>query len=95
MKLCAPKVAGILVVGISRLPLGNPRTKNHLDVVPVERCKVYYKGEGGGFPQVRAVVSCRVYYKGEGGGFPQVRVVVSYRVNPLRGGRQHPLQSLS
>jgi hypothetical protein len=23
----------------------------------VERCRVYYKGEGGGFPQVRAVVS--------------------------------------
>jgi hypothetical protein len=24
--------------------------KIHLDVGPVERCKVYYKGEGGGFP---------------------------------------------
>jgi hypothetical protein len=24
---------------------------------PHERYKVYYKGEGGGFPQVRAVVS--------------------------------------
>jgi hypothetical protein len=23
----------------------------------MERCKIYYKGEGGGFPQVRAVVS--------------------------------------
>jgi hypothetical protein len=31
--------------------------KSRLDVGPVERCKVYYKGEGGGFPQVRAVVS--------------------------------------
>jgi hypothetical protein len=31
--------------------------KSHLDVDPVERCRVYYKGEGGGFPQVRAVVS--------------------------------------
>jgi hypothetical protein len=29
----------------------------HLDVGPVERCIVYYKGEGGGFPQVQAVVS--------------------------------------
>jgi hypothetical protein len=29
----------------------------HLDVGPVERSRVYYKGEGGGFPQVRAVVS--------------------------------------
>jgi hypothetical protein len=40
---------------------GTPRTKSHLDVGPVERCRVYYKGEGGGFPQVRAVVNlvCR------------------------------------
>jgi hypothetical protein len=56
-KLCAPKIVGVPVVGISRLPFGSPRTKNHLDVAPVESYKVYYKGEGGGFPQVRAVVS--------------------------------------
>jgi hypothetical protein len=31
--------------------------KSYLDVGPVERCRVYYKGEGDGFPQVRAVVS--------------------------------------
>ncbi len=37
--------------------LGVPGEKSHLDVGPVERCRVYYKGEGGGFPQVRAVVS--------------------------------------
>ncbi len=36
---------------------GVPGKKSHLDVGPVERCIVYYKGEGGGFPQVRAVVS--------------------------------------
>jgi hypothetical protein len=56
-KLCAFKVAGVPVVAISRLPLGSPETKNHLDVVPIERRKVYYKGEGGGFPQVWAVVN--------------------------------------
>jgi hypothetical protein len=28
-----------------------------LDVGPVERCKVYYKEEGGGFAHVRAVMS--------------------------------------
>jgi hypothetical protein len=55
--LCAHKVVGVPVVGISRLPLGSPRTKNHLNVAPVERHRAYYKGEGGGFPQVRAVVS--------------------------------------
>ncbi len=42
---------------ISRLPLGSPGTKCHLDVGLVDRHKVYYKGEGDGFPQVRAVVS--------------------------------------
>ncbi len=31
--------------------------KNHLNVAHVERCKVYYKGEGGGFPQVWVMVS--------------------------------------
>jgi len=36
---------------------GVPRKKNHLDVGTVERCRVYYKGEGGGFPQVWAMVS--------------------------------------
>jgi hypothetical protein len=56
-KLCALNIARILVVGISRLPLENPGTKSHLDVAPVESCRVYYMGEGGGFPWVRAVVS--------------------------------------
>jgi hypothetical protein len=57
VKLCASKVAGVLVVGILGLPFGSPETKNYLDVAPMESYKVYYKGEGGGFPQVRAMVS--------------------------------------
>ncbi len=48
---------GVQAVGISGLPLGGPGTKCHLDVGLVERHKVYYKGEGGGCPQVWAVVS--------------------------------------
>jgi len=32
-------------------------TKCHLDVGLMDRRKVYYEGEGGGFLQVRAVVS--------------------------------------
>jgi hypothetical protein len=56
-KLWAPKVAKIPTVGILGFPLGSPETKIHLDVASVERCRVYYKGEGGGFPQVQAVVS--------------------------------------
>jgi hypothetical protein len=56
-KLCAFKVTGVPIVGILRFPLGSLETKSHLDVAPVERCRIYYKGEGGGFPQVRVVVS--------------------------------------
>jgi hypothetical protein len=48
---------GVPVGGISGFPLGSPRKKNHLDVASVESCRVYYKGEGGGFLQVQAVVS--------------------------------------
>ncbi len=56
-KLCTLKVARVLIVGILGLPLGSPRTKGHLDVAPVESRKIYYMGEGGGFPRVQAVVS--------------------------------------
>jgi hypothetical protein len=56
-KLWGPKVAGIPTVGISGLPFGSPETKCHLDDGPMANHNVYYKGEGGGFPQVWAVVS--------------------------------------
>jgi len=54
-KLWAPKIAKVLIVGISRL--GNLGTKWHLGVGHVARHRVYYKGEGGGFPQVQVVMS--------------------------------------
>ncbi len=57
MKLWGLKVTQVSVVGISGLPFGSLKTKCHLDVAPVESRKKYYKGEGGGFPQVWAVVS--------------------------------------
>jgi hypothetical protein len=56
-KLWVPKVAGVPVVGILGFSLGNPETKWHLGAGCVVKHKIYYKGEGGGFPQVRAVVS--------------------------------------
>jgi hypothetical protein len=37
--------------------LGSPGTKSHSDVGAAKRHKEYYMGEGGGFPQVRAMVS--------------------------------------
>jgi hypothetical protein len=51
------KVEGVLILGISGLPLGSFGTKCHLGVGPVAMHRVYYKGEGGGFPQVWAVVN--------------------------------------
>ncbi len=56
-KLWAPKIVKVSVVEISGLSFGNPETKCHLSGSPVAKHKVYYKGEGGGFPQVRAMVS--------------------------------------
>jgi hypothetical protein len=50
-KLWGPKVVGILSLGILGLPFGSSKTKCHLDVGLVERHKIYYKGEGGGFPK--------------------------------------------
>jgi hypothetical protein len=56
-KLLCPKVMEVLILGILGFPFGSPGTKNHLNVGLVERHVIYYKGEGGGFPQVGAVVS--------------------------------------
>jgi hypothetical protein len=35
----------------------SPGIKSHSDVGATERHREYYMGEGGGFPQIRAVVS--------------------------------------
>jgi hypothetical protein len=56
-KLWGPKVTRVPTRGILRLPFGSHGTKCHLDVAPMERHIVYYKGEGGGFPKVEVVVS--------------------------------------
>ncbi len=56
-KLWAFKLTGVPNVGILGLPLGNLETKWHLSVGHVAKHKIYYKGEGGGFPQIRALVS--------------------------------------
>jgi hypothetical protein len=37
--------------------LGSPGKKCHSDVALTEQRREYYMGEGGGFPQVRAVVN--------------------------------------
>jgi hypothetical protein len=56
-KLWAPKFKGIQVIRISRPPFGSPGTKWHLGVGPMTKHRVYYKGEGGDFPQIWIMVS--------------------------------------
>jgi hypothetical protein len=56
-KLWDSKVAKIPFLGILKFPLGSFGTKWHLGANPMVRHRVYYKGEGGSFPQVRAMVN--------------------------------------
>jgi len=56
-KLWGFKVPRVPFDAIPGLPRGSPGKNSHLDVGSMESHRVYYKGEGGGFPQVRAVVS--------------------------------------
>ncbi len=56
-KLWGPKVVRVPTLRISGPPFGSLGTKCHLDVGLVERHRVCYKGEGGGFLQVWAMVS--------------------------------------
>jgi len=51
-KLWGPKVVGNPTLEILGLPLRSPKTKWHLGASPMAKHKVYYKGEGGGFPHV-------------------------------------------
>jgi hypothetical protein len=51
-KLWAAKVLGVQIGTVSGLSLGSPGTNIHLGVVPMEWHKVYYMGEGGGFPRI-------------------------------------------
>jgi hypothetical protein len=52
-ELWPSKVPGLQPGRVSGLQLGSPGKKSHLDVA----CRVYYMGEGGGFPWIRAMVS--------------------------------------
>jgi hypothetical protein len=48
------EVSTLVILGLT---FGSPETKCHVDVGLVERHTIYYKGEGGGFAQVRAMMS--------------------------------------
>jgi hypothetical protein len=52
-----PKSQESPISGISGPPTWEFGTKWHLGVGPMARHKKYFKGEGGGFPQVHVVVS--------------------------------------
>ncbi len=50
-------MVGVQTGTILGLLFGSPGIKSHSNVGVAERRREYYMGEGGGFPQVRAVVS--------------------------------------
>jgi hypothetical protein len=56
-KLWASKVIGVPISRISDLQLGSPGTKWHQSAGLMAKHIEYYKGEGGDFPQVRAIVN--------------------------------------
>jgi hypothetical protein len=56
-KLWTPKVPGVQTRTISALHFVNLGKKCHSDVASTGKRREYYKGEGGGFPRVRAMVS--------------------------------------
>jgi hypothetical protein len=53
----AVQSSGSLAGTVSRLHFGTPNKMCHSDVASVTSHREYYKGEGGGFPRVRAMVS--------------------------------------
>ncbi len=56
-EVIVPQSRGISNLGDFKTPtLGVPGQKNHLDEGTVERCRVYYMGEGGGFRRVQVMV---------------------------------------
>jgi hypothetical protein len=57
VKLWGSKVVGVPTGAISGLPFGSPGREKPFGCGPHGEVRVYYKGEGGGFPQVRVVVS--------------------------------------
>jgi hypothetical protein len=56
-KLWMPKVPKDETETVSRLLLGSPGKKCHSDVASARSYREYYKGEGGGFPRIWAVVN--------------------------------------
>jgi hypothetical protein len=56
-ELWARKVRGVQLWEFQDSELGRLETKYHLGISLVARHKVYYKGEGGGFLQIWAMVS--------------------------------------
>jgi hypothetical protein len=53
----AGTISGRFRESISGVHFGSPRNLCHLDVGAAERRRVYYMGDGGGIPRIRAVVS--------------------------------------
>jgi hypothetical protein len=57
LRVMAVKSSGSPTGTISGLHFASPKNLCHLDVASTASCREYNMGEGGGFPQVRVVVS--------------------------------------
>jgi hypothetical protein len=53
----SPEAPTRTISGLPNIQFGSPGKKSHLDATSAVSCRIYYKGEGGGFLQVRAMVS--------------------------------------
>jgi hypothetical protein len=49
-EVIVPQSCGTLSLGDFETPIWESRDKSHLDATPAEWCRVYYMGEGDGFP---------------------------------------------
>jgi hypothetical protein len=56
-KLWASKVVGVSILKFLELLTWESQEKWHMDVPPMANHKKYYNEEGGGFPQIWAIVS--------------------------------------
>jgi hypothetical protein len=55
-KVMISQASRVQIGTVSGFLLGSPGTKSHSDVGAAEKHRIYYMGEGGGFPWVRVVV---------------------------------------
>ncbi len=64
-------------LGISRLPLGSPKTKSHFNIIHTTRFKVYYREEGGDLLPSQGCIS----NESKESSWPKVNFVLTNRLH--------------